>query len=189
MVSSILYSGLSLLDGALPEGNVLGFDAGLLQEIVITLINVTILVVILAFILNKPLKKFLQDRKDRIAGQIADAQTKLRDAEDFKKQYEQKLAGADTERDEILNSAKSRAQLNEKNIIAEAQKEAESIKQRAALDIEREQSKLRDDFKTQLVELSALIAGKYLQEKMDSQTQNRILNDTINGLGDVKWLG
>ncbi len=169
-------------------GYILNIGPDLLVQIFWQFLNTFVLFAILTKILYKPVKKILKDRTDKIAGNIASAETKLADANALMAQYEQKMSEIEKERDAILETARKRARERETQIVEEAKQEAETIKQRARLDIEREQEQARDTLKTQIIEISSLMAGKYIQTAMDEQTQTQLFEDVLSDLGDVKWL-
>lgn len=73
-------------------------------------------------------------------------------------------------------------------IITEAEREALQLIKRANIEIEREESKATDDIKTQIVEISTLLAGRYITTSADTNTQNRLLEEMIEDLGDAEWI-
>jgi F-type H+-transporting ATPase subunit b len=151
------------------------------------LFNTAILCFILTKLLYKPVKKFLADRKEKIANEIDTAQEKLKEAEALKLEYSAKLKEIDNEKTEILSAARSRAKLNEQQIIDEAKKEAQSIKDRAALDIKRAEEKAKDEIMKQIIEVSSLMASRYIKASMTEEEQNRLVDEVISDLGEVKW--
>ena len=88
----------------------------------------------------------------------------------------------------ILGEARNRASLREQEIIAEAKAEAETLKNRAMVDIQREQEKAKDEIKKQIIEVSSIMAGKFIAETIDQKKQEKLVDEVISDLGDVKWL-
>lgn len=170
------------------EGYVITLDQQFLIQIGIQLLNTIIMCAGLSYLLYKPVTKYLNARKERIAGQIDSAEKRLSDAEKLKEQYESKLKEIDKERNEILEESRIRAAQREQQIISEAKKEADSIRQRAMLDIEREQEKAKDDIKHQIIEISSLMASHFIEASIDEKQQNKLVDEVISDLGDVKWL-
>ncbi len=169
-------------------GRILGFDMQTLIQMGIVLFNVLLLCFVLYKLMYKSVQKFLKDREDKIAKQIDDTKNNLKNAEDLMVEYEQKLIDIEKEREEIIEAAKKRGLDKEFQIIQEAKKEAQLIKERASTEIEREYQKARDEMKKEIFELSAIIASRFISKSMDEQTQNKLLNDAIADLRDVKWL-
>jgi len=166
----------------------MGFDMQLVIQSAIILVNVIVLVIILAKVLYKPVSSYLYARKERIAKQLADAENALNEAQKSQEWYEEKLKGVDYERSELLEISKTKALREEQKIIEEAKVEAERIKQKALLDIQVEKERYMAEMKRQIVEISSLIANRYIDEKIDEKTQNRLLDEAIKDLGDATWL-
>lgn len=167
---------------------ILTLDKQLLYQICIQLFNTLLLCGLLAWILYKPVLNFLNNRKEKIANQLNGAAQNLSDAEALKAQYEAKLSTIEAERTEILDAARATALQNSQDIIAEAKKEAENIRNRAMTDIQREQEKAKDEIKKQIIEVSTMISGRFVAKSMTETEQNMLLDDTIKDLEGVQWL-
>lgn len=167
---------------------ILTLDKQMLYQIAFQLLNTIILCAVLSFLLYKPVLNFMQKRKERIQGQIDSAEEQLKSANSLKAEYENKLKEIENEKNEILDSARLRASQREKQIIEEAKKEAENLKNRAMVDIQREQEKAKDEIKKQIIEVSSLMASRFITESIDEKKQNELVDEVISDLGDVKWL-
>ncbi len=166
---------------------ILTLDSQLLYGVIIQLISTSILVAILNNFLYTPVSEFLQKRKDRVEGSIKEANEKLTAADTLKHEYEIKLAEIEKERTSILEDARAQAKRNEAQIIEQAKTEANNIKSRATSEIEREQEKAKEDIKLQIIEVSSLVASKFIQEKINEQEQSKLIDQVIADLGDAKW--
>lgn len=166
---------------------IITLDEQLLYSLLFQLLNTLILFIVLSWILYKPVLRALNKRKERIETQISDAQSKFTQADALKFEYELKLADIEKEKASILNQARARAKENEAQIISQAKQEAESIKNRALLDIQREQEKAKEQVRTQIIEVSSLLASKFISKNIDLAEQDKLIDDAIKDLGDVKW--
>ena len=123
------------------------------QQILLHLLNFTILFAALYFFLYKPVKDFMEKREAGYKKQHDDAEQALADAEKTKAEYEEKIAGAEeeiaamkteagtknaeerarvieqakAEAVTIVEAAKKRGELEHDKIIAEAQREIADI--------------------------------------------------------------
>ena len=123
------------------------------QQILLHVLNFTILFAVMYFFLFKPVKDFMEKREASYQKQHDDAKKALEDAEKTKAEYEGRIAGAEEEisamkseagaktaeernrmleqtRAEaagILENAKKRGEIEHDKIIAEAQKEIADI--------------------------------------------------------------
>jgi F-type H+-transporting ATPase subunit b len=143
---------------------------------------------ILSKLLYKPVTNFLNARKEKIAGTIDEADEKLKAADELKAEYEAKLKDIEAEKIQILEEARKNAVKNKEQAVAEARKEAEAIKNRAMTEIQREQDKAKDEIRKQIVEVSALVSGKFVAAKMTETEQDELIDKTISDLEGATWL-
>ena len=167
----------------------LRFDLDVLIEMGFLFFNVAVIVFILNKLLNKPIKEFLAKRRDRIAAEIEKAAQDMQVATEQRKLYEGKLVVINSERDEILADARKLAQEKEAEIIQNAKNEARLEMDRARVEIEREKEKAKDEMRTQIISVSALMAEQLLGRGIDENDKEKILADAINELGDAVWKG
>ena len=168
-------------------GRVLGFDLQFLIDILIMWFNLAGIILILSWLLYKPIAKFMNDRKERIRAEIENAAENLRKSEEAKATYDEKLAGIKGEREEILDTARKAAGEREAAIIAAANNEALLLMERARKEIEQEREKAKDEIRNQIVSVSAMMAEQFMGGQMDADTRDRILNQSIAELGDASW--
>ncbi len=166
----------------------LGFDSQMLMSTFVQLAVTAILFFIVGKYLYEPVKKFLKDREESVAKNISDAENSLAKANELKAMYEEKLAKIEGERTSILEEARKIAKEKEQDIINEAKEEATVIKNRAMTEIKQEQEKAKDDMKTQIIEISSLIAKRFVSANMDQDTQNKLFTEATEDLEEVKWL-
>lgn len=169
------------------DGYVIMLNSQTLIQLGIQILNTIVLCAVLSWLLYKPAVKFLNERKTKIANQIDSAEQKLAEAEKLKAEYEDKLRNIENEKLVILDKARTQANKNSQQIISDAKGEAENIRSRAALDIQREQEKAKDEIKNQIVEISSLISAKFIAENMSDEEKNKLVEDTISGLEGVQW--
>lgn len=169
------------------DSYILTLDSQLIYSVIIQLISTSILCLILSKLLYKPVTDFLQKRKERIENNINEANQKLADADSLKAEYEIKLKEIEKEKATILEEARTRAKQNEATIIEEAKKEAEAIKNRAMVEIQREQDKAKEEIRLQIIEVSSLVASKFIAKNIDEAEQNKLVDQVIADLGEVKW--
>jgi F-type H+-transporting ATPase subunit b len=163
----------------MPEGTILHFDKALLIEIAVYMVNILLLVGVLAFLLYKPVKKFLNQRRGRIEDDLSSAKRQLEEAGQLKAKYENLLAGIGEEREEILSQANKRAVERSDELLFEARKEADAIHNRAVAELELERKNAFNDMKEQMIEISALMAGRFVKVSMDRETQDKYIDEAF----------
>ena len=92
---------ITMLSAELP-GRIIGFDAQLLWDLGMQLFNTFLIVILLYYILHKPVTEMLEKRKQGIAKNIDDAKAAKADAIELKANYEEKITKIDEEAAAIL---------------------------------------------------------------------------------------
>ncbi len=165
-----------------------GLDWQLLADSVLTLIAVFVLFLLMSYFLFNPARKMLNDRKQKIKGELDEARISLEDANSLKAEYESKLKDVNKEAENILSDARRRALENENRIIAEAKEEAARIMERARTEAELEKQKLADDVKKEIISVASLMAGKVVAASIDTKVQDQLIEETLKEMGENTWL-
>ena len=165
-----------------------GLDAQLLMDAMLSIIAVFVLFFAMSYLLFNPARKLLQDRKDRIASDIANALEDKESAAALKAEYEEKLTNIDKEAETILAEARQKALKNETRIIDEAKAEAARIIQRAQNEAELEKKHAMDDMKQEMIAIASLMAEKVVAASINTQIQDTLVDETIKEMGDSTWL-
>ncbi|MGI6161243.1 MAG: hypothetical protein ACOYJD_04355 [Christensenellales bacterium] len=179
---------VTILLNAVPDGRVFGLDQQTLISTGIHLLNACILAVALGFILYKPVQEFMRKRSERISGQLDEARNKMVEADALKAGYEKKLREIDAERVKILEAARLTASEKSRRIIDLARSEAADIKQRAEQSAMSERERLKEETRLYIIEASSLMAGKFVEKTIDSDTQDRLFDEAIAELEESAWL-
>ncbi|MDR3122111.1 MAG: ATP synthase F0 subunit B [Clostridiales bacterium] len=168
----------------LPDGVILSLDKSLLYNIAIQLFNVAVLTVALIFLLYKPVRKFLAERRQTIRAELEEARAIRDEALEQKEQYEKLIAGIESEREEILRQTHKRAMEKSDQMLFDARREAEVIYSRAQAELELERENLNDEMKRQIIEISHMMAGRFVQVSMDRAAQDRFIEHALS-----EWSG
>ena len=166
----------------------IGFDAQLLFESFWTAINIFILFFGLSYLLFNPVRNVLEKRRQKIAGELAEAADNKKSAAAMKAEYEAKLKEVSKEADGILEEARRKAKIREAEIVEEARAEAARIIERAGREIELEKKKALDDMKQEIISIASLMAGKVVAGSMDVKIQDSLIDETLKEMGESTWL-
>ncbi|MGB5597044.1 MAG: F0F1 ATP synthase subunit B' [Crocosphaera sp.] len=122
--------------------------------------------VLLAIILNaifyKPLNKALDERADYIRQQETGGEQQLAQAKELAAKYQQQLADARKQSQEVVAAAQAEAKKIATEAVANAQKEAQVKKEAAAQEIEQQRQEALKTLETQVDALSRQILEKLL---------------------------
>ena len=172
----------------IPDGRVFGLDRQTLISIGIQLFNACFLAVALSFILYRPVSDFIRKRAERIRAQFSRAEEDIASASELKTRYEKKLEDIEQERAEILESARRLAVEKSRRILNEAEKEATAVRARAAADLQRERERVNEEMRLYIIELSSIMAGKFMANAIDGDTQDRLFAEATAELEKAVWL-
>ena len=165
----------------------IGFDPQLLYEMFWTATNIFILFFGLSYLLFNPVRDMLEKRKQKIAGELADAANDKKSAAEMKAEYEQKLKEVSKEADAILEEARRKGKAKEAEIIQEAKAEAARIVERGNREVELERKKALDDMKQEIVSIASLMAEKVVASSIDMKVQDELIEETLKEMGESTW--
>lgn len=158
-----------------------------LPQLIVTWISLFLLYLLLNKFLYNPLNNFLNQRTNEIEGDIKSAQDSKDEAEQLKLEYRAKLGEAKSESQEILNQARQRAEDLEKEMLDNAKEEAEAIKARALLDIEREKSQALQSVHNDISDMAVELASKIINTEINKNMQKDLVNSFIDEVGSGSW--
>ena len=159
-----------------------------LGTILAQMLNFFLLVWILARFAYKPLVSMMQERKERIAKDLADAQVARNEAEQFKADYAAQIANARQEAQQIVEKAVQQAEATTREQLAAAREQIEREKERARQDIVNERDRAMNNLRNEVISLSVAMATKVVAKDMDSETNTKLIEDAIAKL-DSKTIG
>lgn len=133
-----------------------------------------------------PVLKMLEDRRQKIAGEFAEAERRQKDADAAKAKFEQELRGIDALRRQALTEAVAEGQKVAGEIRQQANTEAAARLERAQDEIGREREKAKEIVKQQMVALAIRAAEKILREKLDEPHQRKLVGEFIDEVGATR---
>lgn len=150
------------------------------------ILNFLVLLAILAKFAYKPLLKAMDDRRNRIINDLDSAEQTRLDAEALKEQYAEQLAGARQEATEIVNKANQIAQNLHDELVEQARVEQEALMANAKERIEQEKQQALLDIRAEVIKLSTLIAGKIVNQKLNSEKDQKLVANIADDVLDKR---
>ncbi|MCQ2800053.1 MAG: ATP synthase F0 subunit B [Bacilli bacterium] len=148
-------------------------------SLVINLLALIVLFVFLYFVAYKPVKKYLDARKDYV-------EKNIKDSEEAKATYESKLAltedmvkDARAEASEIISKAKADAEVSAQNIIKEADEAAKARQLAADEAIAQAEEKSRRAIHDEIVNVALEASKQVLGREISREDNEKLLNDFI----------
>ena len=148
-------------------------------------INLVILYVFLKKLLFKPVTDMINSRQKEIDDMYSEAEGAKTSANEMKAEYEEKIASADAESEEILRRAVRRAELREEEILREADKKAARVMERAEEQIELEKKRAVNDVKDEVSSIALGIAEAVIERDIDKKDHDSLIDDFIDKLGET----
>lgn len=176
-----------LLSGGESMERLFGLDFQLIADASLMIIALFGLFLIMSYLLFNPARKLLNDRREKIRGDLENASKDKESAAALKAEYESRLAKVDKEAEEILSDARRRGLANENQIIAQAKEEASRIIERARVEAELEKQKMADEVKKEIVSVASIMAGKLVAVSIDPAVQAQLIDETLKEMGEGTW--
>lgn len=150
------------------------------------IINFFILVVIFNKYFKNPLSKMLASRKEKITGDLREADENKKAAMKLQQESEEILRKAKIEANDILKMAEKKADERKESII----EEAKSIREKMLKTAELEALKIKSDAKAGIEDevrtLAVKLAEKLIEQKINTEIESTLIDDFIEGVGEVK---
>ncbi len=162
-------------------------DFQLLHDAIFLAIAVFVLFFLISYLLFDPARKMLQERKEKIATEIATAAEDKESAAALKAEYEEKLKNIDKEAETILSNARQNALMNAARIEDEARSDANRIVRRAEEEAVLEKQRVMDEMKSEIINIASLMAGKVVAANIDTTVQDSLIDETLKEMGEETW--
>lgn len=141
------------------------------QLFVMQLINFAIVVVILWFLILKPLVKMLEERKKLIDESIENAKKVENEVKESNKRFQEKIDEATVGANQIVSKAKEDAEKVVADVKEESKKELEEMVGKAKKKIEEDRLQMLDEVKADVVDMVVdsvqKVLGGAVDEKID----------------------
>ena len=151
-----------------------------------TLVVFLLLLVILAKTAWPAILKAVEEREKKIQEQLDQAEKANQDAQRVLADYQQKLAAARSEAQELLAAGRQAAEKVREEIAARARAEHEELIGRARREIAAEREKALAELRGEAVELSLAAASKVLERNLDSEADRRLVREYLDSLHNTR---
>jgi len=158
----------------------LRFDADLA---LFTLIIFLGLLFVLGKFAWKPMIEGLNNREERIARMIREAEEAHEKAQANLRVYEEKLAAVTEEAKQILEEARQDATAAKERILAEAQEEARRAQERALAEIEAAKSAAVRELAEKSVDSAVTLAGTIVGRSLQDTDHQKLIEQAISNFG------
>ena len=135
--------------------------------------------------LFKPINEVLQKRREKADAEIREAEEAKTEAQAIKSEYEQNMANAREQANEIVAKAQKTASDQSEQIIAKAGEEARAIRAKAQADIEQEKKNAVSEMKNEISSVAMDIAGKVIEREINEEDHRQLIDEFLENVGEA----
>ncbi len=151
-----------------------------------TVVNFLILVGVLYKLLHKPLMGVLARRQKAVEDAHREADDKAREADAARKEYEERIAGIEEERDRMLAEARERSEKARQDLVEKARAEAEREVANLKRDWERQRRDALKALESDIVGAGLDLAGRVLGRLADGDVEARLHEQLLAQLAELQ---
>ena len=148
-------------------------------------VNFLLLVWLMKRFLYKPVLRAIDAREKRIEEQLGDAKALKMEALKEKEEFQRKSGIFDRERTELMNAAAEKAKSEKIHLLEEARSSAEILRAKWREDLERDASRLEEDFQRRVREEVFSIVRKTLSDLAGEELESKIIDLFLRRLGEM----
>ena len=126
------------------------------------------------------LSKLLDERRDKIQGELERAEETRRAAEQELQGYRQQLASAREESNRIIEEARRTAEQVRAEIQAKAEKEAAATVSKAQDEIRAERDRVFQELRGEVAEISVELAERVVGQSLDAKAHQRLIDEYLD---------
>ncbi len=140
------------------------------------ILNFLVVLVILRFVLYRPVLRIFAERRERISESLAEAERVREEAAEERERLEAQLADERRTSQDRLREAVAKSEEAAQRRLAEASAEAEQIVERARAEAEAERRQALVGMQAEIADLALLAAQKLLHEELDDEHHRALVS-------------
>lgn len=148
-------------------------------SLVVYLVNFTILLVVLYLVGYKPILRMLDQRADRIRGNLEEAERIKAESEERQLEMQRQLDQARQEGQALIGQARDLADRFREEERHRTKEEAEAFLTKARGDIERERANAVEEVRQQFADLAIAAAEQVIERSLDKDTHKEIIEKVL----------
>ena len=121
----------------------------------------------------------LQQREQKLEGDLVGAEQARKDADAALAEYKTKIAEAQQEAAKVVNEARVAAEQVAAKVKSDAEQQAQQLRERNLAEIASAKEQALTEIYAQTAELSTQIAGRILKREINAQDQQQLVSDSL----------
>ena len=148
----------------------------MLADLIINIINILVLFFVTKKLLYKPVKKYLDARKEKVTASFTEAEAMKAEAAASKEKYDAVIAEADAEKEKTVREARAEAKEKADKMLADAKAQADSVLSDAKEQAKKEHDKAISDSKDDIADIALQISEKIIGRSVTDEDNKKIIN-------------
>ena len=155
-------------------------------EVFWQVVSFVLLVILLAYVLKKPVRFFLMKRRKDIENSLEQSAKKEEQSRKNSENWERKLNSLSQEIADLHKKISQEGEAERQRIIEKALEEGDRIRKQAQVIAEQEVKKARSALRNEMVDLSVELAEGLLREYTQPQDQERLVQEYIGKMRELR---
>ena len=147
------------------------------EDVIISLINITVLFFLLRLILWKHVIRFLAERKKRVQSELDDAEKSRLDAEALHNEYNEKIGEVEERGRELIRESQAKANEESDKILNETREKAKEMIAEAQTRIEEEKEQALEDSREEVTQLATEMASRILRREVSASDNANVVDE------------
>jgi F-type H+-transporting ATPase subunit b len=149
------------------------------QLLVVQLVNFGIILLLLGKFAYKPILNMLDDRAAKIKEGLEQSEKAEKRAADIDAESKEALAEARKEGQVLIAQAKEAADKRREEDMAQAEKDAEALLERARAEILLEKDRAISELRKEFADITIFAAEKVINEELDAEKHRKVINEVL----------
>lgn len=145
-------------------------------------INFGVLLVVLWYVLYKPLRKVMHDREHAVRQSLQRAETLERESKEKQDSLRQEMETQRKELADVHTQALAQQETMRKEMKTRAEEDARKIVDDARRAVAAEKASILTSLEGDVKSLAVELAGKILEKEVDPKTEEKLLNDALRAM-------
>jgi len=147
------------------------------EDVIISLINITVLFILLRLILWKPAIRFLAEREKRVRGKMDDAEKRRLEAEALHSDYDKKIGELKERGHDLMRESQQKANEESDRILKETREKASEMISDAESRIAEEKEQALEEAHLEVTQLATEMAARILEREVSPEDTAHVVDE------------
>lgn len=148
------------------------------------MINFSILIWVFKKFFTKPISNIIKKRQETVAEELEKAKISNEKANEYKLETEKEYKASREEVQNILQEAVKKAESIKEGMLKEAEIAKAKMIKNAEIDIEKMKEQAKKELRDDMTEIIISLSEKMINETLDPKKSEKLLNEFINKVGE-----